>query len=198
MGQTAFISKTHYRLQFNSFTNERHIIYANWLPQEQWCHINLIATYVCIVTANANGTSTNSRTCTGNATHHLCSSILPLSVSYRFSNRNESCIVNVPAFTSSQSTIQLSTIHFERYRINGNWIVIYRSLNFRVEIRFRSEKKNENEIKSADIIRSIFETQISNDHRFWYTCCTKFCYHQAITVERTTLVKNGVAIFFTI
>lgn len=141
MGHTAFISKTHYRLQFNSFTNERHIIYANWLPQEQWCHINLIATYVCTVTANANGTSTNSRTCTGNATHHLCSSILPLSVSYRFSNRNESCIVNVPAFTSSQSTIQLSTIHFERYHINGNWIVIYRSLNFRVEIRFRSGKK---------------------------------------------------------
>lgn len=131
----------------------------------------------------------------GNATHHSCSinhSILPLSISYRISNKNESFIVTVPAFTPSQLTVQLLTIHFKRYRVNENWLVIYRSLNFRVEILFRSEKKR-NHVSS--IIRSNSETQISNDHRFWYTCCTKFCYHQAITVERTTLVKNGIAIF---
>lgn len=99
-----------------------------------------------------------------------------------------------PHYLKSIDNSTTLTIHFGRYRVNGNWIVIYRSMNFHVEIRFR--KKKENEIKSANIIRSNCETQISNDHRFWYTCCTKFCYHQAITVERTTLVKNGIAIFF--
>lgn len=62
-----------------------------------------------------------------------------------------------PHYLKSIDNSTTLTIHFERYHVNGNWIVIYRSMNFHVE---KKKTKSSQQTSYDQILRRKFQTII--------------------------------------
>lgn len=62
-----------------------------------------------------------------------------------------------PHYLKSIDNSTTLTIHFERYHVNGNWIVIYRSMNFHVE---KKKTKSSQQTSYDQNLRRKFQTII--------------------------------------